>query len=62
MTAINRRIAELPGPILLVQAATPEALAAGRGEGYDLDLLLNERSVSVNTAAAGGNASLVAMS
>ncbi|MFL7900923.1 trifunctional transcriptional regulator/proline dehydrogenase/L-glutamate gamma-semialdehyde dehydrogenase [Azospirillum argentinense] len=62
VTAINRRVAELPGPILLVQAATAEALAAGRGEGYDLDLLLNERSISVNTAAAGGNASLVAMS
>ena len=62
VAAINRRVAELSGPILLVQAATGEALATGRGEGYDLDLLLNERSTSVNTAAAGGNASLVAMS
>ncbi|MCW2244269.1 trifunctional transcriptional regulator/proline dehydrogenase/L-glutamate gamma-semialdehyde dehydrogenase [Azospirillum canadense] len=57
----NRRLAELPGPIVLAQSATSEGLRGG-AEDYVLDWLLDERSVSVNTAAAGGNASLVAMS
>ncbi|MBP2295510.1 trifunctional transcriptional regulator/proline dehydrogenase/L-glutamate gamma-semialdehyde dehydrogenase [Azospirillum rugosum] len=59
--AANRRLAELPGPIVLAQSASVEGLRSG-AEDYVLDWLLNERSVSVNTAAAGGNASLVAMS
>ena len=40
--------------------AAPAALRAG-AEEYPLDLLLEERCVSVNTAAAGGNASLMAI-
>lgn len=38
-----------------------DELVAGR-DGYCLDWLLEERTVSVNTTAAGGNASLVALS
>jgi RHH-type proline utilization regulon transcriptional repressor/proline dehydrogenase/delta 1-pyrroline-5-carboxylate dehydrogenase len=33
--------------------------AAGAADNYPLELLLSERSISVNTAAAGGNASLM---
>jgi RHH-type proline utilization regulon transcriptional repressor/proline dehydrogenase/delta 1-pyrroline-5-carboxylate dehydrogenase len=53
LLALNARLAERPGPILMVQA---------RGEaGYAPEWLLEERCISTNTAAAGGNASLMAM-
>ncbi|WP_244433595.1 trifunctional transcriptional regulator/proline dehydrogenase/L-glutamate gamma-semialdehyde dehydrogenase [Azospirillum sp. B506] len=52
----SSRIAELPGPIVLTQG-----VPAG-GKGVEIAWLLNERSLSTNTTAAGGNASLVAMS
>jgi RHH-type proline utilization regulon transcriptional repressor/proline dehydrogenase/delta 1-pyrroline-5-carboxylate dehydrogenase len=53
LLALNARVAERPGPILMVQA---------RGEaGYRPEWLMEERSISTNTAAAGGNASLMAM-
>ena len=57
--ALNRRIAERAGPILLPQAMTPAGRAAG--DDYDLARLLEECSVSTNTAAAGGNASLMSI-
>jgi RHH-type proline utilization regulon transcriptional repressor/proline dehydrogenase/delta 1-pyrroline-5-carboxylate dehydrogenase len=44
------KLAELPGPIVLPQAGTPR-----------LDWLVEEVSTSINTTAAGGNASLMAM-
>ncbi|WP_423142094.1 bifunctional proline dehydrogenase/L-glutamate gamma-semialdehyde dehydrogenase PutA [Parablastomonas sp. CN1-191] len=44
------RIAALPGPIVLTQAGKPR-----------LDWLVEEVSTSINTTAAGGNASLMAM-
>jgi RHH-type proline utilization regulon transcriptional repressor/proline dehydrogenase/delta 1-pyrroline-5-carboxylate dehydrogenase len=53
LLALTARVAERPGPILMVQAR-------GR-DGYRLEWLLEERSVSTNTAAAGGNATLMAM-
>ncbi len=43
-------MAERPGPIVPVLSASPE---------YSLEMLVRERTVSVNTAAAGGNASLM---
>ncbi|EJZ18890.1 hypothetical protein, partial [Rhizobium sp. Pop5] len=58
--AVNRKIAALPGPLLLVQAATAEELASDL-ETYCLNWLLEEVSTSINTAAAGGNASLMAI-
>jgi RHH-type proline utilization regulon transcriptional repressor/proline dehydrogenase/delta 1-pyrroline-5-carboxylate dehydrogenase len=54
---LNQRIAQRPGPILSVQGLSSDELAAG--DGYRLERLLREVSVSVNTAAAGGNASLM---
>lgn len=49
-TAALAEIAELPGPIVLAQAGTPR-----------LDWLVEEVSTSINTTAAGGNASLMAV-
>ena len=51
---LNRLIAHRDGPIVQIQAAQA-------GGDYDLDRLLEECSVSTNTAAAGGNASLMSI-
>ena len=56
--AVNRRIAMLAGPLVLVQAAATEALDTDAA-AYCLNWLLEEVSTSINTAAAGGNASLM---
>jgi RHH-type transcriptional regulator, proline utilization regulon repressor / proline dehydrogenase / delta 1-pyrroline-5-carboxylate dehydrogenase len=56
--SVNRKIATLGGPLVLVQSATTEELL-GDPAAYCLDWLLEEVSVSINTAAAGGNASLM---
>jgi RHH-type proline utilization regulon transcriptional repressor/proline dehydrogenase/delta 1-pyrroline-5-carboxylate dehydrogenase len=53
-----RQLAEHPGPIVRPQCATPAGLADGTVE-YALERLVAERSISVNTAAAGGNATLM---
>ncbi len=55
---VNGRIAQLNGPLVLVQAATTEELSRDPG-AYCLNWLLEEVSTSINTAAAGGNASLM---
>ncbi len=60
VVAINKKIAALPGPLVLVQAATTEALDR-ETQPYNLDWLVEEVSVSVNTTAAGGNASLMSI-
>ena len=57
---VNQRIAALPGPLVLVQSATTEEIARGP-DAYCLNWLLEEVSISINTAAAGGNASLMAI-
>ncbi len=54
-----RRLAARPGPILRAQALSSAELAAG--EGYHLADLVEERAISTNTAAAGGNASLMSI-
>jgi RHH-type proline utilization regulon transcriptional repressor/proline dehydrogenase/delta 1-pyrroline-5-carboxylate dehydrogenase len=51
LAAVARAVAELPGRIIPVQ----DAAALNR------DMLLHEVSVSINTAAAGGNASLMTL-
>jgi RHH-type proline utilization regulon transcriptional repressor/proline dehydrogenase/delta 1-pyrroline-5-carboxylate dehydrogenase len=56
--SINRAIAKLDGPLVLVQSATTEEVT-GDEEAYGLNWLLEEVSTSINTAAAGGNASLM---
>jgi RHH-type proline utilization regulon transcriptional repressor/proline dehydrogenase/delta 1-pyrroline-5-carboxylate dehydrogenase len=57
---LMKRIADLPGPLVLTQAASSEALR-DNPEAYCLAWLLEEVSTSINTAAAGGNASLMAI-
>jgi RHH-type proline utilization regulon transcriptional repressor/proline dehydrogenase/delta 1-pyrroline-5-carboxylate dehydrogenase len=53
LLALTAQLAERPGPIIMVQA---------RGAaGYRAEWLMEERCISTNTAAAGGNASLMAM-
>jgi RHH-type transcriptional regulator, proline utilization regulon repressor / proline dehydrogenase / delta 1-pyrroline-5-carboxylate dehydrogenase len=54
-----RRLAARPGPIVRLQALTPARLAAG--EDYNLADLVEECAIATNTAAAGGNASLMAI-
>ncbi len=53
-------LAALDGPLVPVQSASSVAVA-GAEPAYRLDQLLHETAVSVNTAAAGGNASLMAV-
>ena len=48
LRALNRRLAARDGPIVPVHVAP-----------YPLEFLVDEVSLSVNTAAAGGNASLM---
>jgi RHH-type proline utilization regulon transcriptional repressor/proline dehydrogenase/delta 1-pyrroline-5-carboxylate dehydrogenase len=61
VAAINARIARLPGPLVPVQAASSKDLATDL-DAYCIDRLLEEVSTSINTTAAGGNASLMALS
>ena len=58
LRAVNQQAAALAGPIVPVFGIDREALAAG-AEDYPLEWLVSERSISTNTAAAGGNASLM---
>ena len=53
LRALAAWLADRAGPILSLQAAT--------ADGYDPNRLLVECTVSVNTAAAGGNASLMSI-
>ena len=55
------QLAERDGPIVTILSATAAGLLDG-SQAYDLSLLVNEVSISINTAAAGGNASLMAIS
>ena len=59
--AANEKIAALPGPLVLVQAASTETIYARNADAYCLNWLLEEVSTSINTTAAGGNASLMAI-
>jgi RHH-type proline utilization regulon transcriptional repressor/proline dehydrogenase/delta 1-pyrroline-5-carboxylate dehydrogenase len=54
ITSLLQEVARLPGPVLTVHAAL-----AGQRPAYRLEWLLEERTVSINTTAAGGNASLM---
>lgn len=51
-------VAQRGGPIVSVQGVAAGAFERG-DDDYALERLLSERSVSVNTAAAGGNANLM---
>ncbi|WP_380876152.1 bifunctional protein PutA [Sphingomonas sp. DBB INV C78] len=60
LIAVNAAVAEREGRIVIVQGATAADLFSSRS-GYNLDLLLEEKVISTNTAAAGGNATLMAI-
>ena len=57
LRAWNRRVAARPGAIVSVQGLSSDTVAAGTG--YATERLYAEKSLSINTAAAGGNASLM---
>ncbi|MGL3608183.1 trifunctional transcriptional regulator/proline dehydrogenase/L-glutamate gamma-semialdehyde dehydrogenase [Rhizobium sp. G187] len=57
---VNQAIAALDGPLVLVQSATTSEIENDI-EAYCLNWLVEEVSTSINTAAAGGNASLMAI-
>ncbi len=52
LLAINQEMAARDGPIVPVYVGRPD---------YDLEWLVRERCISTNTAAAGGNATLMAI-
>jgi RHH-type proline utilization regulon transcriptional repressor/proline dehydrogenase/delta 1-pyrroline-5-carboxylate dehydrogenase len=52
-----RKLASRAGPIVRLQALSSARLAAG--EDYNLADLVEESAIATNTAAAGGNASLM---
>jgi RHH-type proline utilization regulon transcriptional repressor/proline dehydrogenase/delta 1-pyrroline-5-carboxylate dehydrogenase len=60
LRALNQELASRPGRIVAAHRATN-----GHGDPanatYAPEWLMNERSISTNTAAAGGNASLMAI-
>lgn len=56
--AYVERYAAQPGPIVPVQGLSSEALLSGT-RTYAVEWLVEEVSTSINTAAAGGNASLM---
>jgi RHH-type proline utilization regulon transcriptional repressor/proline dehydrogenase/delta 1-pyrroline-5-carboxylate dehydrogenase len=56
VVALSTRLAARAGPIVAVQSALPDGVAL---DAYVVERLLVERSLSINTAAAGGNASLM---
>ncbi|MGV1765188.1 trifunctional transcriptional regulator/proline dehydrogenase/L-glutamate gamma-semialdehyde dehydrogenase [Agrobacterium rhizogenes] len=58
--AVVQAIAALPGPLVLVQGASSDEIAKGP-DAYCLNWLLEEVTTSINTAAAGGNASLMSI-
>ncbi len=60
LLAVLERLAALPGAVVPVHAVSSEGLADG-SEDFPTDWLVEERTVSINTAAAGGNASLMAL-
>jgi RHH-type proline utilization regulon transcriptional repressor/proline dehydrogenase/delta 1-pyrroline-5-carboxylate dehydrogenase len=57
LLAALQDIAARPGPVLLVQGASPADCADG--PAYRLDWLVEEVATSINTTASGGNASLM---
>ncbi|CDM63151.1 trifunctional transcriptional regulator/proline dehydrogenase/L-glutamate gamma-semialdehyde dehydrogenase (plasmid) [Rhizobium sp. T136] len=60
VSAMLAKIAAMPGALLLTQSASTEQLERDP-DAYCLNWLLEEVSTSINTAAAGGNASLMSI-
>ncbi len=60
LRTVNQAMAALPGPIVPVYGVSREGLASGSDE-FPMEALVEEVSISTNTAAAGGNASLMSI-
>jgi RHH-type proline utilization regulon transcriptional repressor/proline dehydrogenase/delta 1-pyrroline-5-carboxylate dehydrogenase len=60
VSAMLKKVAAMPGPLLLTQSASTLELE-NDPDAYCLNWLLEEVSTSINTAAAGGNASLMSI-
>ena len=60
LALLAERMAARDGPIVAIHAVSSDGLASGR-ETFYLDGLVEEVSLSINTAAAGGNASLMSI-
>jgi len=60
VTQILTQLASRSGPLVLTQAASTAEIGAN-GNAYCLDWLVEEIAVSINTTAAGGNASLMSI-
>ncbi len=54
LISLSRAVAERDGPIVQIHTA-------GHDSGYPLEWLVQERSISINTTAAGGNAHLMSL-
>lgn len=59
VTEVSQMLVKWPGPLILAQGLSTERLEGG--ECFSIDLLVTEVSTSQNTAAAGGNATLMAV-
>ena len=59
LATLLQKVAAREGPIASVHALSRARL--DRGEFWPLDFLLNEQAVTINTTAAGGNASLMSI-
>ncbi|MDO9023817.1 bifunctional proline dehydrogenase/L-glutamate gamma-semialdehyde dehydrogenase PutA, partial [Zwartia sp.] len=57
LLTLVQQLSNRGGPIIPVQSRTAEQLE--RWDHYRIDILLHERAISHNTAAAGGNATLM---
>ncbi|HUH39804.1 MAG TPA: bifunctional proline dehydrogenase/L-glutamate gamma-semialdehyde dehydrogenase PutA, partial [Castellaniella sp.] len=57
LLALNQRVVQRPGALIPVQGLRSDELSAGAD--YALEMLVREVSICINTAAAGGNASLM---
>ena len=60
LLALERALAEREGALIAVHGVARDDLASGRDD-YPLERLIDEQSISINTAAAGGNASLMSI-
>ncbi len=59
--AVNRALAARDGPIVPLIARIDDKAAPALGGRHELCRYATERTVSVDTTAAGGNAALMAM-
>jgi RHH-type proline utilization regulon transcriptional repressor/proline dehydrogenase/delta 1-pyrroline-5-carboxylate dehydrogenase len=59
LTALQSRLAAQPGPIIPIFPRRFDTV--GGSAVFPVEWLVHERATSINTAAAGGNASLMAV-